>query len=184
MFDDAIHDEAQRTAALAFWRYAHDYLRIAQTLCKQHRIACIESQVPYHIAAQGLEFAMKAYLRAKDVSPIELRTKVGHSLTAAMELCVAHGLPPLPAEAKRAIEGIAPFHQGDHFRFFITEHEEFPCLDPLVVAGIWILEQAAPEVAEHYVKHHAAPSSPPVIDFVRRMKADLSATSGKLQPVH
>ena len=60
MFDDAIHDEAQRTAALAFWRYAHDYLRIAQTLCKQHRIACIESQVPYHIAAQGLEFAMKA----------------------------------------------------------------------------------------------------------------------------
>ena len=53
-------DEAKRTAPLAFWRYAHDYLRAASGLCHGNRTLCIESQVPYHLVAQGLEFALHA----------------------------------------------------------------------------------------------------------------------------
>ena len=37
-------DESRRTAALALWRYGHDYLKAAQTLCESHSIACTESQ--------------------------------------------------------------------------------------------------------------------------------------------
>ena len=182
-----LSDEAQRTAALAFWRYAHDYLRAAQTFGSQHKVASADSHVPYHVAAQGLEFALKAYLRAKDVSPSALRLEVGHSLVEAMNRCVALGLPPLPANAREAIEAIAPYHQQDRFQYFACDHDEFPRLDPLVLAGLWILEHAAEDVAAHYVKHHAAPASPSVVDFVRRLRADLSATSGKLQtsqPLH
>ena len=35
------HDEAKRTAPLAFWRYAHDYLRAASSLCHGNRTLCI-----------------------------------------------------------------------------------------------------------------------------------------------
>ena len=37
------HTEAKRTSPLALWRYAHDYLRAAQALCRQHKIACHHS---------------------------------------------------------------------------------------------------------------------------------------------
>ena len=60
--------ESRRTAALAFWRYGHDYLKAAQALGEQNRVACNESQVLYHLAAQGIEFALKSYLRAKGVT--------------------------------------------------------------------------------------------------------------------
>ena len=59
------YDEAKRTSPLALWRYAHDYLWAAQALCRHHRIACRESQAPYHVASDGLTFTVKAYLRAK-----------------------------------------------------------------------------------------------------------------------
>ena len=65
-----IVDERQRTTALALWRYAHDYLRVARALCEQHKIRSAESQAVYHLAAQGLEFALKSFLRAKGVSPL------------------------------------------------------------------------------------------------------------------
>ena len=50
------HHEAKRTSPLALWRYAHDYLRAAQTLARQNRIACHESQ-------------MSAYEQLKNLPP-------------------------------------------------------------------------------------------------------------------
>ena len=59
-----VDDESRRTAALALWRYGNDYLKAAQGLCEDMRITCNESQVHYHLAAQGIEFALKSFLRA------------------------------------------------------------------------------------------------------------------------
>ena len=67
----SMNDETKRTSPLALWRYAHDYLRAAQSLCRQHRIGCAESQAPYHVATEGLKFTLKAYLRAKGATMAE-----------------------------------------------------------------------------------------------------------------
>ena len=70
----ANHDEAKRTSPLALWRYAHDYLRAAQAHAgRHHRIACRESQAPYHVASdEPASFTVKAYLRTKGATMAEL----------------------------------------------------------------------------------------------------------------
>src|SRR4030095_7734616 len=79
-----ISDEAERTSPLALWRYAHEYLCASRSLCQQIRIRCAESQAPYHAAAQGIEFALKAFLRAHGDSMPMLHTEIGHSLISAL----------------------------------------------------------------------------------------------------
>jgi len=171
------YDLAQREAGLALWRYAHDYLRAAQTLCRQHRIGCMDSQVPYHLAAQGIEFALKAYLRAKGASMTALRAELGHSLSKALEQCEAKGMPPLPVSYRGAFERLSICHRDTQFVHLEVADEVFPNIDPLVNIGVWILDWIAPDVVEHYVIHIADATSPPAADFVRRLRTDLRATA-------
>ena len=175
-------DELKRTSPLALWRYAHDYLRAAQSLCRQHRLSCTESQAPYHLAAQGLEFALKAYLRAKGASMASLRTEIGRSLATALARAEAQGLPPLPSHSRVAIAEIDACHQDRQFVYLLTPDSTFLDVDPLVEAGVWILDRIAPDVAEHFIRHLADDTSPPTHEFVRRLRADLSATSDVAQP--
>jgi hypothetical protein len=176
------HDEIPRDAALALWRYAHDYLRAGQALCRQHRISCVDSQVPYHLAAQGIEFALKAYLRAKGASMTELRAEFGHSLSRALEQSEAKGMPRLPARHRVAIEQLSNCHRDTQFVYLVTAEDAFPDIEPLVDAGVWILDWIAPHVVEHFVVHLAGAASTAPADFVRRLRADLSATSDVVLP--
>ena len=168
-------DEAKRTAPLAFWRYAHDYLRAASGLCHGNRTLCIESQVPYHLVAQGLEFALYAYLRAKGMTALELRTGVGHSLAKAMALCEAHGMPPLPAQWQSAFRDLAACHTDRGFEYFVAAEDAYAEISPLVDAGVWILGHVAPIVADHYVRNLGSDGSPSTGEFVRNLRAALSA---------
>src|SRR5262245_12126485 len=95
-------DEVRRTSPMALWRYAHDYLRAAQSLCRQHRLADSETQAPYHLAAQGLEFALKAYLCARGATMATLSDEVGHSLLQALKQSEAQGLPRLASHQRAA----------------------------------------------------------------------------------
>ena len=176
------HDHAQRDAALALWRYAHDYLRAAQTLCRQHRIGCADSQVPYHLAAQGIEFALKAYLRAAGASMAALRAELGHSLSRALEQCEAKGLPRMPGSYRGAILELSLCHGDTQFVHLAAAEDASPDIDRLVDAGVWILDWIAPHVVEHYVVHLADAASPPPADFVRRLRTDLRATSAVVPP--
>jgi hypothetical protein len=176
------YDELKRTSPLALWRYAHDYLRAAQSLCRQHRVACMESQVPNHLAAQGLEFALKAHLRAKGATMARLHTEIGHSLVRALVQAEAQGLPPLPARSRTAIADIAACHQDRQFVYLPASEGEFLDVDALVDAGVWILDRIATDVAEHFILHLADETSPPTQELVRRLRADLSATSDVVQP--
>src|SRR5260221_3564965 len=88
--------EERRTSPLAYWRYGNDYLRVARTLCHQHRIACVDAQVAYHAAAQGIEFALMAYLLARGATLDALRAEIGHSLPKALARSEAQGMPPIP----------------------------------------------------------------------------------------
>jgi len=176
MMISAKDQEARRTSPLAFWRYGHDYLRAARTLCHQHRIPCTESQVAYHAAAQGVEFALKAFLRARGVPAHELRTEVGHSLSKALARSEAQGMPPIPEPWRGAVAEIALCHRDDQFVFLAAPDGTFPDVDPLVAAGIFVLDAIAPDVATHFVVHLGGEATPTVEMFVRRLRADLTAT--------
>jgi len=169
------HDEAKRTAPLAFWRYAHDYLRSASNLCHGNRTLCIESQVPYHMVAQGLEFALHAYLRAMGMTTAELRNHLGHSLAKAMALCEARGMRPLPAQWQPMFHDLAACHTDRGFEYFVAAEDAYAEISPLVDAGAWILDHVAPIVADHYVRNLGRDGSPSAEEFVRSLRAALSA---------
>lgn len=172
-----VEEETRRTSALAFWRYAHDYLRTAQSLCSAHRLLCAESQVAYHLAAQALEFALKAFLRAAGVPADELRDRIRHSLASAFDRALELGLPPPPEEALTAIEDIAPHHQDFAFAHMQADDGEYPDLEPLFGAVHWLLDVITPAVARDYAAHYAAEASPSADELVGRLRADLAATA-------
>ena len=176
------NEEAKRTAPLAFWRYAHDYLRAARNLCHDNLTLCTESQVPYHMVAQGLEFALHAYLRAQGVNTADLRAKLGHSLVKAMALCEAHGMPPLPDEWQPAFRDLARCHTDGGFEYFVSAEDAYAEISPLVDAGVWILGHVAPIVADHYVRHLGGEGSPTPEEFVRSLRAALSARAETPKP--
>ena len=175
------NEEAKRTAPLAFWRYAHDYLRAASNLCHENRTLCIESQVPYHMVAQGLEFALHAYLRANGVTTSDLRS-LGHSLVKAMALCEAHGMPPLREDWRPAFRDLAACHTDRGFEYFVSAEDAYAEISPLVDAGVWILGHVAPIVADHYVQNLGDKGSPTAEEFVRSLRAALSAISDSSKP--
>lgn len=176
MVDSTTDNEARRTSPLAYWRYAHDYLRVARSLCRQHQIPCVDAQVPYHAAAQGIEFALKAHLRARGASVASLRNDVGRSLAKALARSEAEGLPPMPAPWRAAVAEIGLYHQESQFAYLTTPEDAFPELDPLIGAGIFVLDSIAPDVARHFVENLGGHATPSVETFVRRLRADLSAT--------
>jgi len=171
------NEEAKRTAPLAFWRYAHDYLRAASGLCHGNHTLCVESQVPYHMVAQGLEFALHAYLRAGGMTTSELRSQVGHSLVKAMALCEARGMPRLPDAWQPAFGDLAACHTDRGFEYFVAPEDAYAEISPLVDAGVWILDHVAPIVADHYVRNLGDDGSPSAEEFVRSLRAALSALS-------
>jgi hypothetical protein len=176
-----IDEEARRTAPLALWRYAEEYLRAARHLSGHLDVRCAESQVPYHVAAQGIEFALKSFLRARGASMAALGTDVGHSLPIALKRCEALGLPQLPVRYRAAIDQVAPCHQDGQFVHLAAHGTAYPDIDPLVDAGVWVLDQIAPEVVEHFSAHLASDQSPSAPLLLQRLRADLSATSGSAQ---
>ena len=176
------NDEAKRTAPLAFWRYAHDYLQAAAGLCRDDHTLCSESQAPYHVAAQGLEFALHAWLRADGTSSADLRARYGRSLVRALAQCEAQGMPPMPARWQPEFRALAECHQDHGFEYFTAAEDAFPDVGPLVDAGVWILDHAAPRVAAHYVQHLGGADSPTVDEFVRRLRAALTTLSSVAMP--
>jgi hypothetical protein len=174
--------EARRTAALAMWRYSHDYLKAAQALCQTNQITCSESQALYHLAAQGIEFALKSFLRTRGVSPEDLSVHIGHSLFVALQEAISRGLPSPPVGVVTAIQFIAPHHRDDQFQYIAASHGEFPDLAPLLAAGTWILDQIAAEVVADYFVHHSHGPAAAGDDMLRRMRLDLSPLAGKFQP--
>jgi hypothetical protein len=168
--------EAERTSPLALWRYGHDYLRVARELCARHRLRAGESQVPYHAAAQGILFALLAFRHARGDDPDAAQQPA--PLAAALAAGLALGLPPPPPAQAAEIAALARCFGRDGFSRVGVPDAAFTDIDGLVAAGAAILDHAAPAVAAHYIAHLAQAESPGQDEFVRRMRADLAATTG------
>jgi hypothetical protein len=176
--------ESRRTGALALWRYGHDYLKAALGLCEDLRITANESQAHYLLTAQGIEFALKSFLRAKGVAPSDLSARIGHSLLATLQEALARDLPPPPVKVLRTIQFIAPHHLHDHFQYFAAVEGDFPEFMPMLAAGTWILGQVATDVVADYFAYYADDSATAVADMLHRMRADLHATACKIPSVY
>ena len=172
--------EPRRTAALALWRYGHDYLKSAQLLCESDRVTCNESQALYHLAAQGIEFALKSFLRAQGVSPADLSSRIGHSLLDALQEALARGLPSPPAEVMHTIQTFAPHLRDDQFRYVAALYGDFPDLGPLLTAGVWILAQSAESAVTDYFVYYGLGTRADEGAMLRRMRADLDATASRI----
>jgi hypothetical protein len=153
-------------------------------LCESDDVTCTESQALHHLAAQGLEFALKSYLRAQGVAPDELTSRIGHSMLAAFEEALARGLPTPPAHVVRTIQEIAPHLRDDQFRYIVTEYEDMPDLTPLLAAGLWVLAQGAELAATDYYVYFRPGSRGEVDAMVARLRADLLLTAAKVQYPH
>jgi hypothetical protein len=132
----------------------------------------------YHVGAQGIEFALKSFLRARGMTVAQLRAEVGHSLMKALARSEEKGLASVPPRFRSAISQVAYYHQNTHFLYRVTSESTFPDVDPVVDAGIYVLDCIAPDVAEHFVAQLGGAATPTVETFVRRLRADLSATAG------
>jgi HEPN domain-containing protein len=173
-------EESRRTTALALWRYAHDYLKAAQTLFENDHVTCNESQALYHLASQAVEFALKSYLRACGVSPEDLSARIGHSMQEALQEALARGLPTPPAEVVHTIQEFTPYLRDDQFRYLPAGYGEFPDLEPLLAAGIWILSQVADNAVADYFVYHGHGSGTDRNAMLRRLRADLIVTASKI----
>ncbi len=180
MQNPADPDESRRTAALALWRYGHDYLKAAQKLSESDRVTCDESQALHHLAAQGVEFALKSFLRAQGVPHADINTRIGHSLLDALQESLARGMPSPPIDAMRAIQDIAPYFRNDQFRYMPAEHGNFPDLTPLLAAGIWILSNVAEIAVADYYVYYGRGSAADEGAMLRRLRADLDVTASKI----
>jgi len=173
-------DETRRTAALALWRYGHDYLKAAQLLWETDRVACVESQALYHLAVQGVLFALRACLRAQGVPTVDLNGRIGHSLLDAMQEALARGLEPPPPAVVHTLQHFAPYLRRDQFRYLPAEQGEFPDLTDLLAAGVWILAQVAENAVVDYYVYYGRASPADKNAMLRRLRADLDVTASKI----
>jgi len=171
--------EQRRTAALAYWRYAHDYVRVAQELCSKHEVSYAEAQPVYHLAAQAQEFALKAFLRAGGVPAQTLTEHYGCTLDAAFDEALARGLPAPPPLVVGAIRSLAAHHRPEGF--VRLDASSAPSAEPKLFfdAVHWLLDAIVPIVAEDYTAHYSDESSPSKESFMLRLRAALSASTAE-----
>ena len=173
------NDEQRRTSALAYWRYAHEYLRAARSLAGRHRLPSDECQPIYHLLAQALEFGCKAFLRARGVPASEVTREYGCAVQRAFDACRDRGLAAPPAEVTRVVQMLGARHTRDAFRSLREGAEGFPDFAPLFEAMHWLLSAIIAPVAEDYVTHYGADASPSTEAFIARLRADLCATQSE-----
>lgn len=171
--------DTRRTAALAYWRYGHDYLRAARDLCHKHEVCYAEGQPVYHLAAQALEFALKAFLRARGVPPESVVERYGCALDVAFDEAGTRGLPASPGAVSSAVRTLAAHHRPEGF--VRLDETSAASAEPRLFfdAVHWVLDAIVPIVAEDYTAHYSDESSPSKESFMLRLRADLSATANE-----
>src|SRR6266446_7364294 len=104
----------ERTTALGLWRYSFDYLKAANIVDKHDPNPWVESQVTYQLVCQGLELALKAYLRATGQTVRDL-IRTGHSLEKCLNSAERAGLTPLCQELRAALLMIDRYYKQNEF---------------------------------------------------------------------
>ena len=86
----------------------------------------------------------------------ELDRIIGHSLTEALIRGEAQGLPRIPARWRMAVAEIAACCREQEFAYLTATESTFVDVEPLVEAGVWILDRIAPAVDEFRARQHRA----------------------------
>lgn len=174
---EPVMDEMRRTSPLAYWRYAHDYLRVVRDLSRQHRVAGAEAQALLHLAAQAIDFALIAWVTARGAGVNETGSGGCGALARALQRARALGLPPLTRRWEAALDELSGCLGEAQFRYLPLPAGAFADLDPVLEAGVFILDQCAPEVARSFVGRFGDGEPSTVASLVQRLRVDLAATA-------
>ena len=166
--------EQRRTAALAYWRYAQDHLRAARALCTKNELSPAEAQPLYHLAAQALEFALKAFLRARGVPPDATLDAYTCALDRALDDAIARGLPAPTPRLMAAARALAAHHRPEAFLRLDEDSAATTELACFFEMAHWTLDAIVPLVAEDYTTHYADVATPSKESFMLRLRAELS----------
>jgi hypothetical protein len=85
-------NEDDRTTAFGLFNYAHTYWQSAVILRKTRVKATHPDDPPWYLYSHAVELFLKAFMRAKGMSPRDLKQKYGHKLVPLGEAAEKNGL--------------------------------------------------------------------------------------------
>lgn len=125
-----------------------------------------------HLVTQGIELAMKSFLRAKGWA-LDRLIHLGHSLTRILEACEALEMKRPSEENRRALEFLSAAHEHHEFRYGHTDRPQHMDRPDWISLAVWGLRAAIPAVA--------ADTSPPG-EVAATEKAMMKWTTQVLHP--
>src|SRR4029077_3473405 len=88
---EELADEAQRVTPIGYFNFAETYRTAARTLRRSKNKATHKESPIRFLYFHAIELYLKAFLRAHDIHPYDLRTKYGHSV-GQLSKAVGRGL--------------------------------------------------------------------------------------------
>ena len=126
-----------RTSPLGLWMYADSYLDAASCVAAHSRHP--HREPVYLLYAHAVEFALKAFLRAKGVSIGEIEAR-GHSLAPLLNACRAHGFREPPHIEKAGAAAVSLLDLGDtDARYVRSGFKRRPDLPGLRLFAEWLI---------------------------------------------
>ncbi len=89
---EELADEARRVTPLGYFNFAETYRTAARTLRRSKSKATHKESPIRFLYYHAIELYLKAFLRAHDIHPYDLRTKYGHSVGRLSAKAVELGL--------------------------------------------------------------------------------------------
>ncbi len=126
-----------RTSPLGLWMYADSYLDAAGCVAAHSKHP--HREPIYLLYAHAIEFALKAFLRAKGVSIDEIETH-GHRLTPLLDACRALGLQEPRHIEKTGAAAVGLLELGDpNARYVRSGFKRRPDLPGLRLFAEWLI---------------------------------------------
>ena len=94
-----------------------------------------------HLAAHGIELALKSFLRAKGYTLDKLRA-LGHSLRAAVRDCKKHGMTPPSVDDWDRINFLSEAHANHEWRYAHTDRPPHMEREDWISVAEWALRAA------------------------------------------
>ncbi|HLG89658.1 MAG TPA: hypothetical protein VKZ79_20955 [Alphaproteobacteria bacterium] len=128
-----------RTSPLGLWMYADSYLDAAS--CVAAHAKHPHREPVYLLYAHAVEFALKAFLRAKGVSIDEIETH-GHRLAPLLDACRVLGFQEPPHIAKAGAAAVGLLELGDpDARYVRSGFKRRPDLPGLRLFAEWLITE-------------------------------------------
>ena len=157
---DRTPDREAHTDSMLMWHEATTFIAAA--------VAIPHYRTPrLHLAAHGIELALKSHLRATGYTLDQLQ-RIRHSLVTALNRCVALGMVEPSDDDRHRLRFLSDAHANHEWRYAHTDKPPHMDWSDWISVAAWSLRAAIPAVATNTAKH-----STEVPVYKRRMEVDV-----------